>query len=315
MTVFIATLKSVAVLMGIGLIGFWILAKKTVPLDVLKVLTPLVIEVALPCMIFTSIIRNFNPSTMPDWWTLPLWWALMIALFLVLSLIGMLYVDRNNRGEVGISLLYPNATFFPLGLIPIIYGKDSPLIVQLFLFTLLMPILVFNGYSFFFPSKNTFKFDLKQSKILNPILIATLAAVLLQLTGAAEYVPEFIISITGIVGETALPLIMLAIGGNVYVDFTRRGEFDFKASAKFVLTKNLLFPAATLGFILLVRPPDSVATLIMLQAVVPPLSAVPVLTERANGNVALTNQFLISSFLFSIVTIPISMWFFTLLYH
>ena len=38
MIIFFATLKSVAVLMGIGLIGFWILARKTVPLEVLKVL-------------------------------------------------------------------------------------------------------------------------------------------------------------------------------------------------------------------------------------------------------------------------------------
>jgi predicted permease len=101
---------------------------------------------------------------------------------------------------------------------------------------------------------------------------------------------------------------MLNIGGNVYVDFARRGKFDFRSSARFVIAKNILFPAATLGMLLLVRPPASVATLIIIQAAVPPLSAVPVLTERAGGKVALVNQFLVSSFMFSILTIPLTMW-------
>jgi hypothetical protein len=314
MIVFLATLKSVAILMGIGIIGFWILAKKTVPLSVLNVLNPLVLEVALPCMIFYNIVTKFDPDTMPNWWKLPLWWLVMIAFFAVLSKLGMLYIDRKNKGEVGISLLYPNATFFPLGIIPIIYGTNSPLLVELFLFTLLMPILVFNGYTFFFRTKASFKFRIKDSKIFNPILIATLLAVILKLTPLGDYVPDFAIAITKEVGATALPLIMIAIGGNVYIDFTRRGKFDYLSSLKFVLTKNILFPAATLLLIIAIRPPISVATLIILQSVVPPLSAVPVLTERAHGNVALTNQFLISSFLFSIVTIPVCLWCFSVFY-
>jgi len=316
MIIFFATLKSVAILMGIGMIGFWILARKTVPLDVLRVLNPLVIEVALPCMIFSSIITKFDPKIMPNWWQLPLWWIMMIFFFFILSRIGVLYIDKKNKGEVGISLLYPNATFFPLGIIPIIYGSDSPLLVELFIFTLLMPILVFNGYSFFFrSSKTSYKFNLKDSKILNPILIATVLAVTFKLTGSDIVIPNFIVSITEIVGATALPLIMLAIGGNVYVDFTRHGKIDFKVSMKFVITKNILFPMATLALIVLVRPPMSVATLMILQAAVPPLSAVPVLTERAKGNVALTNQFLISSFIFSILTIPFSLWCFNTFYN
>lgn len=314
MDIFLATFKSVAILMGIGLIGFSILARRTVPLTVLDVLTPLVLEVALPCMIFYNIITRFDPVKMPDWWQLPLWWMLMIAFFAVLSKIGTFFIDRENKGEVGISLLYPNATFFPLGIIPIIYGTNSQLLVELFLFTLLMPILVFNGYTLFFRSKVSFKFNLKDSKIFNRVLLATLLAVFLKLTGLSPYVPGPVIEITKIIGATALPLIMIAIGGNVYVDFKRRGNFRYFSALKFVLTKNLLFPAATLLLIIAVKPPASVATLIMIQSIVPPLSAVPVLTQRAQGNVALTNQFLISSFMFSIVTIPLCMWCFSMFY-
>ena len=316
MNLFIAAFKSVAVLMGIGVIGFTILARKTVPTNVLRVLSPLVIEVSLPCMIFYNIITRFDPRQMPDWWHLPIWWTGMIAFFLVLSIIGMQYINRDYKGEVGIALFYPNATFFPIGIIPIIYGPDTPLLVELFLFTLFMPIIVFNGYGFFFRSKNVDrKFNISDSKILNPVLVATLLAVVSRLTRFDAIIPDFVISITEIVGQTALPLLMLAIGGNVYIDYSRRGKFDARSSIRFVLTKNIIFPAATLAMILLVRPPESVATLIIIQAAVPPLSAVPVLTERARGNVALANQFLVSSFICSILTIPLSMWLFSVLYH
>jgi predicted permease len=316
MELFVAAFKSVAVLMGIGVIGFAILARKTVPLEVLRVISPLVLEVALPCMIFYNIVNRFDPSRMPDWWKLPLWWTGMIAFFLLLTLVFMRYVHPEYKGESGVSLFYPNATFFPIGIIPIVYGSDTHLLVDLFLFTLLMPIIVFNGYAFFFRSKvPEQKFNFKDSKILNPILVATLLAVLVKLTHVDTAIPGFLISITEIVGATALPLLMLNIGGNVYVDFKRRGKFDFKASAKFVLIKNILFPASTLGMILLIRPPISVATLIMIQAAMPPLSAVPVLTERAGGNVPLVNQFLISSFMFSIATIPLSLWCFDIFYN
>lgn len=315
MELFIATFKSVAVLMGIGVIGFMVLARKIVPLDILRVLTPLVLDVALPCMIFYNIITRFDPREMSDWWQLPLWWIGMTALFLILSIIGMLYVNREYKAEAGIALFYPNAIFFPIGIIPIIYEPDTTLLVELFIFTLLMPIVVFNGYSFFFRSKKADRtFNIKDSRILNPILVATILAVALKLTNFDAVIPDFIVTITEIVGATALPLLMLAIGGNVYVDFTRRGKFDIQSSIKFVITKNILFPAVTLGMILLIKPPISVATLIIIQAAMPPLSAVPVLIERAKGNVALGNQFLISSFVASIITIPLSMWCFSVFY-
>ncbi len=316
MELFIAAFKSVAVLMGIGVIGFTILARKTLPINALNVITPLVIDVSLPCMIFYNIITRFDPQTMPGWWQLPLWWLGMVAFFLVLSLACMRFVNREYRGEAGMTLFYPNATFFPIGIIPIIYGPDTILLVELFIFTLFMPIIVFNGYTLFFRSKRPDrKFNFKDSRILNPILVATILAVVFKLTRIGAALPDFVVSITEIVGATALPLLMLNIGGNVYIDFARRGKFNFQSSAKFVIIKNILFPAATLGMLLWVRPPESVATLIIIQAAVPPLSAIPVLTERAGGNVALVNQFLISSFIFSIITIPLAMWCFSYFYN
>ncbi|MDH7507081.1 MAG: hypothetical protein QHH15_04775 [Candidatus Thermoplasmatota archaeon] len=71
MNLFITTFESVAVLLGIGIIGFFIIKKKLVPGNVLGFLSPIVLDIALPCLIFVNLINNFNPDEIPNWWQLP----------------------------------------------------------------------------------------------------------------------------------------------------------------------------------------------------------------------------------------------------
>lgn len=77
MDLFITTFESVAVLLGIGIIGFWIIRKKILPGNILGLLSPLALEIALPSLIFVNIISNFEPAEFPDWWQLPLWWGFL----------------------------------------------------------------------------------------------------------------------------------------------------------------------------------------------------------------------------------------------
>ena len=42
----------------------------------------------------------------------------------------------------------------------------------------------------------------------------------------------------------------------------------------------------------------------MMQACVPPVTAIPIITEREGGDRNIVNQFMVASFLFSLLTIP-----------
>jgi predicted permease len=48
----------------------------------------------------------------------------------------------------------------------------------------------------------------------------------------------------------------------------------------------------------------------ILQSAVPPITAVPLFVERFGGNRSLVNQFMFTSFIFSLVTIPCSIYLF-----
>ncbi len=314
MIIFLATLKAVLLFFGIGLIGFWIIAKKKVPTNILDVLSPLVIDIGLPCLVFYNIITKFDPSQMPNWWHLPLWWVGFTFFMFLLTWVTGIISKKDLRGEFKLSLLYPNSIFFSLAILPAIFGISSLMLVYLFLFTLLFPAFVFNTYMLFFKKTKDKEQPVDWLKLFNPVLIATLIAVALRLANLHAHIPDVIIDITKHLGAITLPLIMLLIGGVIFIDSEKKAKVQWGTLIKFVLVKNVVFPAATLLFLWLIQLPFPVALLIALISAAPPISASPVLVERAGGNTSLANQMLLGSFLFSILTVPITMMIFSRLY-
>ena len=301
MDIFIVVLQSVLVLLGIGVIGFWIARRGIIPENVLGLLTRLAIDIALPCLVFSSILVNFSPAEYPGWWQLPIWWFLFAAISLILTLITMFVSNKATRGEFAINLFYQNGLFFPLIIISGIFGVDAPYLPQLYIFIMLHPIMFFSTYQLFFKKSSG---QPQWNRIINPILIATILAVTVQLFGGRDYLPDFIHSILQILGAMALPLIMIILGGSLYLDFKQKGKFYYKEIIKFLIVKNIVFPLVFLAVLIFIRPAYGIALLFILESAVPPVSATPILTERAGGNKSISNQFVFSSFIFSIVSIP-----------
>jgi predicted permease len=311
-TVFITTFESVAVLLGIGIIGFWIIRKRILPGDILGLLSPLALDIALPSLIFVKIVRDFSPTESPDWWQLPIWCFFFMACAGALTLMAAFISKGDTRREFAISLFYQNAIFFPLAIIGGMYGNKSPYLVFLFLFTIFYPAFFFSTYHFFFEKKERRVLDWK--KIIHPVLIVTLLAVVIRLVGLQDIIPGFVLSIFTLVGGMTIPLLMIILGGNIYMDFQQKGQLQFVEITKFVIIKNIAFPLVFLGILLLIRPSYHIALLILLESAIPPVTAVPLVTERSGGNRAIVNQFLVASFIFSLISISIMIWLFSLFF-
>ena len=300
--VFLVVLQSVLVLLVIGLIGFLVARRNFIPETFLKLLTMLVIDIALPSMIFASILSNFDPQQFPKWWQLPLWWFAFAAISFVLSFITSFLSNKDTRSEFTINLFFQNGLFFPLIIISGVYGIDAPYTAQLYIFIILHPVMFFSTYHLFFRN-NSSKTD--WHNIINPVLIATILAIVVQLLGVKSYLPNFVHDVLRILGGMALPLIMIILGSSLYLDFKQSGKkLYYKEIIKFLAIKNILFPLVFIALLFLIKPPFSIALLFFLQAAVPPITATPILTERAGGNKLISGQFVLASFLFSILTIP-----------
>lgn len=311
------TFQAVAAMLGIGLLGFWIIGRRHFPSTALGLLTSIAIDIAIPAVVLANILTQFSPQEFPDWWQMPLWWIGFTAVALALALLTSLMAKKEVRGEWTIAQWYQNGIFFPLIIIGGLFAVPAFYLVQLFLFIFLQPSLVFSTYSLFF-KKKVDEQAMNWRRIINPVMVVTLAGLLIGLARVSNYVPDFLIMIFSLVGAMALPLFMLILGGNVYNDFMYSGTDAKKIywweAVKFILVKNLLFPLVFLGLLIWLRPAYSIALIILLQAAVPPITAIPVFAERSGGNRAISSQYIVASFVFSIISIPVMIYLFSLFF-
>src|SRR5512136_1910911 len=114
MHILLVTFQAVAALLGIGIIGYWIIGKHRVTGDTLGFLSALSIDIAAPCLTLASLIIDFSPEQNPGWWHLPLWWVGYAVVALVLSILAALLVNKKFRGEFATGLFYQNGLFFPI---------------------------------------------------------------------------------------------------------------------------------------------------------------------------------------------------------
>lgn len=307
MNVFSITFQAVFTLLGIGILGFWIIGRRRVPSNTLAFLSSLAIDIALPFLVITNLIFDFSPQKYPNWWRMPLWWLGFTSVALALSVGTSWLVKKEIRSEFAMSLFYQNGLFFPILIIGGLFDQGNSYLVMLFLFMIFYPSMIFSTYTLFF-SKGIQKDKLNWRRIVNPVLIATFVGIIIGLVAVRDYLPDFLLNILTMVGAMATPLFMLILGGNVYNDFMYKRNEKEKSYiwevSKFVLIKNILFPLVFLGLLLWLRPDYTVAFLVMLQAAVPPITAIPILTERCRGNRKIASQFTVASFIFSLLSIP-----------
>jgi len=307
MDLFVTTFESVAVLIGIGLIGFYIIKKGIVPGKVLSIISPLALEIALPSLIFARILTTFTPEEFPDWWQLPLWWIFFTLISFSLMLVFRYLSNKKTRNEFSISLFYQNAIFFPLAIITGMFGEGriENYQVYLFFFTLFYPPLFFGTYHFFFKTKEKIKINWK--KIIHPVLLATIIAIIIASLGFEISDDNFIVRIFSLLGAMTIPLLFLILGGNIYNDFKKKGKLKIFEITKFVVIKNFIYPFIFLLIVIYLKDyiASYIALIIVLQASVPPVTAVPIVTERAGGNRSIVNQFIVASFITSLISIPL----------
>jgi malate permease and related proteins len=307
MNVLLVTFQAVAALLGIGILGFWIIGRKRVPGTALGLLNSIAIDIALPCLVLSNILVQFSPREFAGWWQMPIWWLGFTLVSLALALLASFLVKKEFRGEFATGLWYQNGIFFPLLIITGLFSQPSGYLVTLFLFIFIQPSVVFSTYPFFYPNRPSEE-KLNWRRVLNPVLVFTIIGLVIGLIGVKAYIPGFISLILILVGGMATALFMLILGGNVYNDFkdrTGNGRRIFTGEViKFTLVKNLLYPLVYLGILLLLRPDYPIALIIILQAAIPPITAIPIFAERSKGNRAIASQFIVASFIASIFTIP-----------
>lgn len=308
MEVILYSMQAIAVPLLVGLLGFAVLHRRMIDGAHLKVLAVLALDIALPCHVLVTLLDRFDPHSMPDWWNRPLWWAGSVLFFGITALVGSRFFARKIRREATVSLFYPNAVFLPMVILMELFSPDTQYLTDLFLFTLFFAMFYFNTIGLIYGCRQG------RIKLFNPVMIATLCGLLLKLLRIDFIAPEFVRSGLRLVGAMAAPALLILLGGNIYMDLFVPSAVKWRDTAIFVCWKNVAIPLLMLSLIFVLRPDPPIALLLLLHAVVPPLTSLPTMTERCGGQREVVGRFMVGSFAASLVTVPAFLYVFSLLY-
>ena len=239
-----------AVLFIIMAAGFILGRFKLLTPEGIKILTRVVLFVALPCTILSSVFENEINITIGDtvYFLLMALVTFLIAFLISIPVIRLLGGDKNNHGLLNFMSVFSNCGFMGFPVVIAIFGVSSAYYIALF--NIPFNIIVFSLGIYLVASKRKtginsnpsgeeqpFKtFDPKL--LINPTLIVALLAIPIALTGVSP--PLFITESIRITGGITTPGGMLIIGATLA-----------NIPLKSVFSEWRIFPAALLKLIII----------------------------------------------------------------
>ena len=264
-----------------------------------KSLGEIILNLALPPLIFISMVYDIHWDRLVIGWTLP-----VISLLLVLigvffaSKVGpLLSVPQDSLGTFMILCSMPNTAFIGFPLIFSLLGKEGLAYAVLFDFGVTIAffsvaILILKG------PKNQFSW---WKALVNPPLLAVVAGLIANKLNLK--IPELIKEPMEIMGNATIPLAMLLMGYMI-----AQTKFSLKSVDRKLIVvclfKLLICPLLALIILVPLKLDPSISAVILIETAMPSMASAVVLVQKYGGdeNLAASGTFLTT--LVSIFTIP-----------
>ncbi len=288
----------------VAVIGYLLVRKRIFSHEGLDALSRLVIEITLPVMIFSKLIRDFKFDLYPDWWIFPLLSiAITLAGLAAGVLLSPLFKDRQKKLQF-ISLAgFQNSGYLPLALSGALLTQPQAetMFIYIFLFLMGFNLVMFSFGVHLLVFQRNKRFEL--ASLFSPPVIAIIFTLALIFFGLDRFVPQVVLEPLSQLGNCTLPLAMIVVGGNLAQ--LRLKHFDLKAAALIVLAKVIILPLAGLFLLLKFQVPYLIGLLILMQLSMPSATTLSVLLRHYKRDDLLISQGVLLSHIISIVTIPV----------
>lgn len=207
-------LKSITQILGVFLIGWLARRKNFFQEEEMNRLSIFISDWLLPCLIFSSIVKNFEPQRIHEFWPMPFIGFSMVALG---ALLGIYLKKGLTSKESDIQITFHhfcainNFTFLPIIIIQNLFGEVA--VARLFFLNLGCQIGLWTlGVGIL--GRRSLKEAI--SKFLSPSIVAIVGSLAISTSGLKNYTPDILITITQYCGSMAVPLILLIIGSSLY---------------------------------------------------------------------------------------------------
>ena len=309
MDAFLIMLKNVAIFVLLTIPGYLLVKTKTLKASDSGVLSTILTWLGMPFLILSGTLNiDFSGDFVRSLLVVGVGGTLFNILMIFLSAWLAKTDDRKKRGIMRFSMAYTNSGFLGIPLASAVFGNSSVIVIYIILLNIISNLFLFS-VGVYLISGDKRHIQIKKA-LLNPVLVAFILGIVLNLSGAVKAVPE-ILTYSDYFKPIVTPIAMTVLGiklGTVRFSslFTRAGMYytSFIRLVVFpVLAVLLLWLAG------LVIPVDTDMLLGMLIGFACPTAAMATaLSEKYDGDTENAVIYTLGTTVLSVITIPLLYW-------
>jgi len=287
------------IIMIVGLISY---KKQIITDEVIQKFSSIVINVANPCLIISSVITGGNSITGKALIT-----ALIAALIIFTFLIGLaeilpflLHIPKDSYGAYKAMTVFSNIGFMGFPIISAVYGNEALLFGSIFILPYNLLIYTYGIRVMKKSESKTIKFNL--SLILNNGVIACIIAIIIFIT---KFIPPvFAVKSIKMISDLAAPLSMMVIGAS-FATINIKEMFTNYKLLIFSIIKLLVVPIVGVLLLKIFIKDEVLIGVCMIMLATPVGSMVPMLAQEYNGDYATGVKGVAVTTLLSVITMSV----------
>jgi predicted permease len=295
---------AVTQIFAMGAMGFYLVRSRVIQESGLKLLSFLSVNIFFPFFIFYQINKHFDRAQIPFWWGFPLInISLVLTGLLVASLVAWRHQSPVKNSFLAVSSLH-NAGYIPLLIIMSLpFGAWAGKIYACVILSIIgFDTCLWSLGVWLLTKEKSGRMDLR--KMINPPLLSMLTAIIIVLAFGPGAVPEVILKPIKILGDPALAVAMIVIGGNLSLASLTRVNWPQVMGAS--LIKLIVLPMMALIILPILKLNPLISFVAILQATMPSSVTLSIIGRNyETKNQDFINQSIFVTHLLSIITIPI----------
>lgn len=294
-------IQEMIVLYGFAVVGFTAMKLNVLNKSSNDVLSKLILNITLPCLIIYSLDKPFNITMLKEFiWLLFLSLYILTMTVLLASWLGKrLWNNRSKRAAYESLIIFGNQGFIGYAVVFVLFGEGG--IIYLVIFNIFYLILIWT-YGIYLFTKDNGEFTFR--RLLNSGVISTLIGVCILILPIRL---NFLISNTlEEVGKMTIPLSMIVIGSSMAtVKFK-----DLMSMIKDIyiwlatILKLIIIPMLLLPFLLFPVHPKLMIIAFVVSGM-PSASTTSLYAQKYNGDIQFSSIGVLLSTVISSVTIPL----------
>jgi predicted permease len=297
---FRAVLQLFIVALGAGIL----VRRKLISQEQVKAISAVTVRVLLPCLIFASIIKQFQPGQLRIWPIIPLV-AVGIICIGLLAGAGVFSRELGAKRNMLTLCSIQNAAYVPLPVGSILFPDEfEKFKLYCFLYILGVTPILWSLGKYLISSTPGVK--IKFRELITPPFVANILAIALVLTRLRIFVPLVLVDSIELIGSATVPVAIFILGA-VLGGISFRPRAYLPDAARVIAVKMVLVPVCTIFVLYLTGLAESfplLASFFVIEASSAPATAAVIQVKHYGGDEQKVGSIVLLSYLFCVIAMP-----------